>query len=218
MLSDRPAVRLDWTLERCRRQLPTSRPRECRPRHVLARQQRHHHVAAHLHRGVRVGVQAQRLLHRCVQPPLRQRQLIACSALANWRRSGALLDLASDAVQKLLEVHLPRVHVELQRLARLQLCHQPLKRCRRLGLLLCGHQQRVRWHHPENPHERALARNYQSSTVDCFDRQQFAGLRHLPLALHGVHCVLCLHRLSPPPTGSRAPGRSCRRRRPTCRA
>ena len=100
LLAHRPAVRLHRPLQRRRRQPAPPRPRQRRPRDVLARQERHDHVAADLHGGLRVGVQPQRLLHRRVQPPVRQRQRIA-RPRSLGHRPGARLHLSPAVGEQL---------------------------------------------------------------------------------------------------------------------
>ena len=94
VLAHRPAVRGQRALERRRRQLPPAPVRERGARDVLARKERNHHVVVDLDRGLAVGVQPQRLLERRVQPPARQRQRVARTALPARRRPRTRLDLA----------------------------------------------------------------------------------------------------------------------------
>ena len=177
MLAHRPAVRLQRPLQRRGRQPPPLRPRQRRPRDALAGQERHHHVRGDLDRRLVVGVQPQRLLHRCVQPPPRQRQRIARRLPARRRRARARLHLPPAAGQQLAQVHRPRVDVELQRLLGPELGDQPPERARGLLPLGRGHQQRVRRRHPQDPHERALAGHDQPGAVDRLHRRQLARLR-----------------------------------------
>ena len=139
---------------------------------MLARQERHHDVVADLDRCLSVGMQAQRLLKRRVQPPPRQRQRIASRALAGRRRPRTGLDFAAAVVEQLLKVHRPALDQHLDPLIGVQLGDQPLKRARRLLALLAGHQQRVDRRDPEDPHERALAGDHQPGAVDRLDPEE----------------------------------------------
>ena len=125
VLAHRPAVRLQRALERSRAQPVALDPRQRRPGGGLARQVGHDHVRGHLHRGLLVGVQPQRLLERGVQPPLRQRHRVARGLLAARRRPRAGLHLVPARGQQLRQVHRSRVDVDLQRLLRLELRDEP---------------------------------------------------------------------------------------------
>ena len=179
VLAHRTPMRGQRALERSRRQLPPPPVRERGPRDVLARKERHHQVVVDLHRGLAVGVQPQRLLERRVQPPARQRQRVARTALAARRRPRARLDLPPALADELVEVHRPALDDDLDPLVVVQLGDQPLERAGRLLALLAGHQQRVHRRDPEDPHERALARDHQAGAVDRLHPQQLTRLPKL---------------------------------------
>jgi len=114
-------------------------------------------------------VQAQRFLHRRVQPPAGQRQPIAVFDARHG--PGARLDLSAAVREQLRQVHRPGVDVDLHGLVGAQLGQQSLKCGGGLLALAHGHQQRIARRDPEDPHKRALARDDQPGPVDRLDRQ-----------------------------------------------
>ena len=176
VLAHRPPMRGQRALERSRRQLPPAPVRERGPRDVLARKQRHHQVVIDLDRGLAVGVQPQRLLKRGVQPPARQRQPIASTALAARRWPRTRLDLPPAFPDELAEVHRVALDNELDPLLVVELGDQPLERVGRLHAFLAGHQQRIHRAHAEDPHERPLARDHQAGAIDRLHAEQLTRL------------------------------------------
>src|SRR4051812_40878995 len=70
-------------------------------------------VAVELDSGELVGVLAQRLFHRAVQPPAAQRERVARPALGGGRLAGPGLYLGARALEHLTQVHGPGLDVDL---------------------------------------------------------------------------------------------------------
>jgi hypothetical protein len=96
-----------------------------------------------LRRRLLVGVPAQRVLHRRIQPPARQRQPIRCGTGIRRRLAGERSDLAAQALEQPSQLQRPGLHVELKPLARPQPRDQASERGRELLALALAHDQRV---------------------------------------------------------------------------